>query len=66
MLVQGDHRITLGGVAPETRCDLGLVDDLLRFQLLAKRFGRSLIITDARADLRDLFEMVGLVDLVEG
>lgn len=66
VLVQGDRRIPLGGVDPATRCDLGLVDDLLRFQLLAKRLGWRLVITEVRADLRELFEMVGLVDRVEG
>lgn len=66
VLVQGDRRITLGGVDPESRCDLGLVDDLLRFQLLARRFGWQLLITEVRADLRELFEMVGLLDRVDG
>ncbi len=66
MLVHGARRTSLGRIDPATRCDLGLVDDLLRLQLLAKRFGWALVITEVRPDLRELFEMVGLADHVDG
>jgi ABC-type transporter Mla MlaB component len=61
-LVQGDREISLGSVDRATRCDLGLVDDLLQLQVTAKRLGWSIRLTQVRADLRELFELVGLGD----
>lgn len=54
--------VVLGDVDRALRCDLGLVDDLLQLQRLARRFGWDLAITDVRGDLRELFELVGLTD----
>lgn len=65
MLVQGQREVLLGTVDRTTRCDLGLVDDLLRLQLIARRMGWSIRITDVRSDLRELFELVGLVDRLD-
>ncbi|MGH9085333.1 MAG: hypothetical protein ACRDYW_07760 [Acidimicrobiales bacterium] len=62
VLQQGGRDVVLGSVDRPGRCDLGLVDDLLRLQLAAERFGWSLRITRVRADLRELFELVGLAD----
>jgi hypothetical protein len=62
VLQQDGHDVVLGSVDRAGRCDLGLVDDLLRLQLAAERFGWSLRITQVRADLRELFELVGLAD----
>ena len=62
VLQQDGHDVVLGSVDRADRCDLGLVDDLLRLQLAAERFGWSLRITQVRADLRELFELVGLAD----
>jgi hypothetical protein len=36
------------------------VDDLLRVQLTAKRFGWSIRLVDVRPDLQELVELVGL------
>lgn len=62
VLEQDGHDVVLGAVVRPGRCDLGLVDDLLRLQLAADRFGWSLRITQVRPDLRELFELVGLAD----
>ena len=62
VLQQDGHDVVLGSVDRADRCDLGLVDDLLRLQLAAERFGWSLRITQVRADLRERFELVGLAD----
>jgi hypothetical protein len=62
VLRQDGHDVVLGSVDRRDRCDLGLVDDLLRLQLAAERLGWSLRITQVRADLRELFELVGLAD----
>ena len=65
VLVQGEREVILGSVDGSTRCDLGLVEDLLRLQLLAQRFGWSIRITEVRADLRELFDLVGLKGRLE-
>ncbi|MGK2948856.1 MAG: hypothetical protein ACSLFP_09800 [Acidimicrobiales bacterium] len=58
----GDGEVVLGDVDSDLRCDLGLVDDLLHLQRLARRFGWDLAITEVRDDLRELFDLVGLTD----
>jgi hypothetical protein len=65
VLVQDGREVILGSVDGATRCDLGLVEDLLRLQLLAQRFGWSIRITEVRADLRELFDLVGLTERLE-
>ena len=57
--------VLLGPVYGPDRCDLGFVEDLLRVQLAARRFGWSIQLRDVRPDLRELIELVGLTtDLV--
>lgn len=58
----GEREVVLGDVDRALRCDLGLVDDLLHLQRLARRFGWDLAITEVRDDLRELFDLVGLTD----
>ncbi len=65
LLVQGDREVELGGVDRVHRCDLGLVDDLLRIKLMAKQLGWAVRIVEVRPDLRELFELVGLADQLE-
>jgi hypothetical protein len=65
VLVQDDRDVVLGGVDRSVRCDLGLVDDLLRLQHHAARLGWTLRITRVRRDLRELFELAGLVDRLD-
>jgi hypothetical protein len=66
VLVQGGREVELGSVDRSVRCDLGLVDDLLRLQLVAARLGWSLRITAVRPDLRELFEVAGLAERLDG
>jgi hypothetical protein len=57
--------VLLGPVYGPDRCDLGFVEDLLRVQLAARRFGWTIRLVDVRDDLREVIEMVGLsTDLV--
>jgi hypothetical protein len=59
--------ILLGPVYGPDRCDLGFVEDLLRVQLAARRFGWSIELRDVKPDLRELIELVGLTtDMVGG
>ena len=58
--------VLLGPVYGPDRCDLGFVEDLLRVQLAARRFGWSIVLREVRPDLLELVELVGLsTDLVE-
>ena len=56
----------LGAAAGELDChvagpvDLGLVDTLLRLQVLARREGRTLVVHAAGPELSDLLVLVGL------
>lgn len=65
VLVVGDRALPLRRVGPDTRCDLGLVDDLLRFRLNATRFGYSIRLTQVAPHLHELFDLVGLADCLE-
>ena len=57
VLRRDDGDVLLGPVYGRDRCDLGFVDDLLRVQLAARRFGWTIQLRDVRADLRELIEM---------
>ena len=62
---EGDD-VLLGPVYGPDRCDLGFVEDLLRVQLAARRFGWTIRLVEVRDDLRELIEMVGVsTDLVD-
>ena len=65
VLVAGDRRILLGTISPATRCDLGLVDDILRLRLAVTRFGWSLRLLHVADHLRELISLVGLDDCLE-
>ena len=66
VLRQHDRDVLLGPVYGPDRCDLGFVEDLLRVQLAARRFGWSIRLTEVRPDLLELVELVGLsTDLVD-
>ena len=41
-------------------CDLALVDNLLRFELAARRLGWEVRLRDVAEDLGELFDLVGL------
>jgi hypothetical protein len=58
--------VLLGPVYGPDLCDLGFVEDLLRVQLAARRFGWSIELRDVRPDLRELIELVGLTTEMVG
>lgn len=59
-LVVGDLELPVGSIDQSRRCDLELVDDVLRFQTAAGRLGLRIRITDVHGDLRDLFDLLGV------
>lgn len=65
VLHRDGEEVLLGPVYGPDRCDLGFVEDLLRVQQAARRFGWTIQLREVRADLRELIELVGLTtDLV--
>lgn len=66
VLQQGRRAVVLQGIDRPERCNLGLVDDLLRLQLHARRLGWSIRVQDVREDVQELFELVGLTDQLDG
>ena len=66
LLRRDGEEVLLGPVYGPDHCDLGFVEGLLRVQMAARRFGWSIRLTEVRADLRELVELVGLsTDLVD-
>lgn len=66
LLLRDGEEVLLGPVHAPDRCDLGFVEDLLRVQLTARRFGWSIKLREVQPDLLELVELVGLrTDLVE-
>lgn len=61
----GDE-VLLGPVHGPEPCDLPFLDDLLRLHLAARRFGWAIHLSDVRADLLELVELVGLHDDLVG
>lgn len=59
LLRDGEEHL-LGPVYGPCSCDLGFVEDLVRVQLAARRFGWSIRLVDVRPDLLELVELVGL------
>ena len=60
-LVADDRTVPLGAV-PARRCDLQVLDALLRLCLAARRTGVSIRLTDVHPDLRDLAELAGVTE----
>jgi ABC-type transporter Mla MlaB component len=58
--------VVLDVVAAGLRADLGVVDCLARLQLAARRSGCVLRLIDADPELRELLDLVGLVDVLLG
>jgi hypothetical protein len=57
--------VTLGTVDRSVPCDLGLLEDLLRLQLAARRLGWAVEIVVVCPDLRQLFDLVGMTGQLE-
>ena len=62
VLVVAGREIALAVVDRAARCDLELVDDLLRLQLAVARRGWSIRLRDVDRDIRELVELVGLAE----
>lgn len=60
LLVVGEHELPLAIVDAAADCDLALVDEILRVQLVVARRGWSIRLVQVDDDLRELVELVGL------
>ena len=56
----GGGEVLLGTIDHGARCDLALVDDLLRLRMAVARRGWSIRLAHPDQDLRELVELVGL------
>ena len=65
VLVQDGREVVLGSIDDTIRCDLALVDELLKLKLVTQRLGWTIRIVDVRSELRELFDLVGLTDCLE-
>ncbi len=64
VLLRGDEEVASWALLCTTgRPDLGLVDEVARLQLAAKRLGCSIWLRHVCPDLRQLLELVGLHDV---
>jgi hypothetical protein len=62
VLVVDDQTVPIGVIGPGSPCDLGMVDQLLRLSLAARRHGMSIRLSAVHQDLRDLVELVGVAE----
>ena len=62
VVVVADREFPFGVIDATTRCDLVLIDRILRMRLAGTRQGWSIRLTNVDRDLRDLLELVGLTD----
>ena len=65
VLVQDGREVVLGSIDDTIRCDLALVDELLRLKLVTQRLGWTIRIVEVRSELRELFDLVGLTECLE-
>ena len=64
VLVQDGREVVLGSIGDTIRCDLALVDELLKLLLITRRLGWTIRI-EVRSELRELFDLVGLTECLE-
>ncbi len=64
VLVQDGREIVLGSIGDTIRCDLALVDELLKLLLITRRLGWTIRI-EVRSELRELFNLVGVTECLE-
>jgi hypothetical protein len=60
LVAGGGCEIVLGAVDHGARCDLALIEDLLRLRMAVARRGWSIRLADPDQDLRELVELIGL------
>jgi hypothetical protein len=64
VLVRGDEVVARWPLAGSSRADLGLVDQLARLQVAARRAGCTIVVHDADVHLSRLLHLVGLGGVV--
>ncbi len=64
VLVQDGREVVLGSIGDAIRCDLALVDELLKLLLITRRLGWTIRI-EVRSELRELFDLVGVTECPE-
>jgi ABC-type transporter Mla MlaB component len=64
VVVCGDEVVTSWALPGAIRADLGLVDELARLQLTARRFGCCIRLRHVDPQLSDLLHLSGLGDVV--
>jgi hypothetical protein len=62
--VRDDGTETVLGRVDAANPDVALVDALMRIRLIARRYGRRVCLREIPDDLRDLLELVGLLDVL--
>ena len=65
VLVVGDLEMPIKSIDRNVRCDLALVDDLLRFRVTASRLGLPVRFADVHDDLQELLDLVGVTDVLD-
>ena len=65
VLVVGDLEMPIKSIDRSVRCDMALVDDLLRFRLTANRLALPVRLADVHEDLRELLDLVGMTETLE-
>ena len=63
-LLAPGRAVDLGPIAPRATCDGELVDDLLRFDLAARRLGFRLRLHQVDDHLADVLHLIGLADRI--
>jgi hypothetical protein len=62
--VRDDGTETVLGRVDAGNPDVALVDALMRIRLIARRYGQRVCLREIPDDLRDLLELVGLLDVL--
>ncbi len=66
VLVRDGIEVASGALVRRPRPDLGVVDELARLQLAARRVGCSIRLRHACLELWELLELVGLAEVLTG
>lgn len=66
VLLRGDIEVARWPLAHDDRPALACIDDLARLQLAARRLGFSILIREARTEMAELLELVGLREVLGG
>ncbi|HEV3352556.1 MAG TPA: hypothetical protein VG076_06510 [Acidimicrobiales bacterium] len=64
VLTRGDVEVATWPLPPGSRADMGVVDQLARLQLEARRLGCQIRLRHACAELVELIRLSGLEDVV--